>query len=286
MHTAGTHLSASTILITGCSSGIGLEAARILSGRGWRVFATARAVADVEKLAGESLESLRLDLNDSDSIRNAFTEVMDRTGGRIDALFNNAGYGQVGAIEDLPRAALREQFEANLFGAIELTNLVIPGMRARGSGRILFNSSVLGYAALPYRGAYVASKFAMEGIADTLRLELSETGIRISLIEPGPIVSRFRENCLAPFVRHVHQPENSAHRAQYEAQLARLRKPGAAMPFTLPASSVVKTVIHALESRRPRSRYQVTVPARAFWWLKKILPVTMMDFLLRKAAGG
>lgn len=274
-----------TVLITGCSSGIGLEAARTLAARGWRVFASARDGKDVEALARASLESLQLDLTDSVSIRRAVQALLDRTGGRLDALFNNAGYGQVGAVEDLPRDALREQFETNLFGAVELANLAIPVMRNQGHGRVVFNSSVLGYAAMPYRGAYVASKFAMEGVCDVLRMELANSGIRVSLIEPGPIVSRFRDNCLEPFMRHIDH-ENSVHRRQYAAQLARLRKPGPAAPFTLPAAAVVKKLIHALESSRPRARYPVTVPAVAFWWAKRFLPVAGMDWLLRQSSGG
>lgn len=274
-----------SILITGCSSGIGFEAAKTLAARGWRVFATARSEKDVAELAHASFETLQLDVNDSGSIRRAVAEVLDRTGGTLDALFNNAGYGQVGAVEDLTRAALREQLETNLLGAVELTNLVIPVMRRQGHGRILFNSSVLGYAAFPYRGAYVCSKFAMEGVADVLRLEVAGSGLHVSLIEPGPIATRFRENCVAPFLRHIDR-ENSVHRAAYEVQLARLKKEGAAVPFTLPAAAVVDRVIHALESRRPRARYQITVPAVLFWWARRFLPVSGMDWLLRKASKG
>ncbi len=214
-----------SILITGCSSGIGLETATILAARGWRVFATARSRKDVDELAHASFEVLQLDVADSESIRCAVAEVMGRTGGTLDALFNNAGFGMIGAAEDLTRDALREQFETNLFGAVELTNLVIPAMRRQGHGRIVWNSSVLGYAALPYRGAYVASKYAMEGLVDQLRLELAETGISVSLVEPGPIETRFRANCVAPFMRHV-DVEASVHRPVYETQLERLRKEG------------------------------------------------------------
>lgn len=274
-----------SILITGCSSGIGKEVAKGLAKRRWRVFATARSAKDVEDLTLAGLESFQLDINDSESIRSAVTEVLARTGGTLDALFNNAGYGQVGAVEDLTRDALREQFETNLFGAIELTNLVIPVMRAQGHGRIVFNSSVLGYVALPYRGAYVASKYAMEGLCDTLRLELAGTGIYVSLVEPGPIESRFRENCVPPFMRHIDH-ENSIHRKQYESQLERLNKPGPAVPFTLPASAVLKKVLHALEAGRPRPRYQVTVPAVLFWSLKRFLPITWMDWVLGRSAGA
>lgn len=274
-----------TLLVTGCSSGIGHAAAHVLKGRGWRVFATARKPADVDRLQGEGLESLPLDLDDSDGIRAAVDQVLSLTGGRLDALFNNGGWGQVGAVEDLPRAALRAQFETLVFGAAELTNRVIPVMRRQGHGRIVFNSSVLGYAAFPYRGAYVAAKFAVEGLADTLRMELAEAGIRVALIEPGPIATRFRENCLPPFRRHIDWRE-SVHRAQYEAQLARLERPGPAAPFTLPPGAVVERLIHALESPRPRPRYPVTVPAVAFWWLKRLLSVRAMDRVLARASGG
>lgn len=273
------------ILITGCSSGIGHHAAHGLKARGWRVFATARKPEDVARLEGEGLESLRLDLDDSASIRAAVAEVLARTGGRLDALFNNGGYGQVGAVEDLTRAALQAQFETNLFGWAELTNLVIPVMRRQGHGRIVMNSSVLGYAAFQYRGAYNAVKFALEGLSDTLRQELRGTGIEVSLVEPGPITSRFRANCLAPFERHIAW-RDSVHRASYEAQMARLNMPGPAAPFTLPPDAVLARVVHALESRRPRPRYPVTVPAVAFWWLKRLLSVRAMDWLLMRASGG
>lgn len=275
----------SSILITGCSSGIGLAVAKGLAARNWRVFATARRQDDVDILNAMGFESLRLDLDDSASIQAATAAVLERTDGRLDALFNNGGFGQVGAVEDLTRAALREQFESNLFGWVELTNLVIPVMRAAGRGRIVFNGSVLGYAAFPYRGAYVAVKFALEGLVDTLRQELHGTGIHVSLVEPGPITSRFRENCLPHFERHIDW-QHSVHRASYAKQLERLRKPGPAAPFTLPPESVLEKVIHALESDRPRPRYPVTVPAVAFWWLKRVLSTRMMDRVLRKASGG
>jgi NAD(P)-dependent dehydrogenase (short-subunit alcohol dehydrogenase family) len=274
-----------TILITGCSSGIGLCVAHGLKARGWRVFATARQPDDVARLNGAGLESFRLDLDDSESIREAVDETFRRTGGTLDALFNNGGYGQVGAVEDLSRAALRAQFETNLFGWVELTNWVIPAMRRQGQGRIVMNSSVLGYAAFPYRGAYNAVKFALEGLTDTLRLEMHGTGIHVALVEPGPIVSRFRENCLAPFQRHINW-RNSPHRAQYESQMARLEQPGPVAPFTLPPEAVLAKVLHALESPRPRPRYPVTVPSVAFGWLKRLLSTRAMDRVLMRASGG
>lgn len=272
------------ILITGCSSGIGHCAAHGLQARGWRVFATVRQPADVARLRAEGLESLPLDVCDATSIQSAVAEVLAQTGGRLDALFNNAGYGQPGAVEDISRAALREQFETNVLGALELTNRIIPVMRRQGNGRIIYNSSVLGLVAFPYRGAYVASKFALEGLADTLRLELAGTGIQVCLIEPGPILSRFRDNAHAAYQRHIHA-ENSPHREKYAAMEARLRKKGPAAPFTLPPEAVLKRVIHALESPRPRTRYPVTAPAYLFSVLRRCLPTRMLDVILRQAGG-
>lgn len=274
-----------SLLITGCSSGIGLAAARTMTGRGWRVFATCRKPADVQRLAAEGLESLQLDLDDSASIRAAVEEVLRRTGGGLDALFNNGGFGQTGAVEDLSRQALREQFETNLFGWVELSNLVIPIMRRQGHGRMVMNSSVLGLAALPYRGAYVAAKFALEGLTDTLRLELAGSGIAVSLIEPGPIATRFRENALDHFRRHI-DVAASVHRAAYEAQLARLEHPGPAAPFTLPSAAVVDKLIHALESRRPRPRYYVTVPTHLIGHARRLLTTRGLDRLLTRISGG
>jgi NAD(P)-dependent dehydrogenase (short-subunit alcohol dehydrogenase family) len=238
----------------------------------------------VARLQAEGLESLPLDLRDSASIRATVAEILDRTGGRLEALFNNAGYGQPGAVEDVSRAALREQFETNLFGAQELTNQVIPAMRRQGGGRILYNSSVLGLVALPYRGAYVASKFALEGLADTLRLELGGTGIHVCLIEPGPILSRFRDNAHAAYRRHI-RAEASPHREKYAAMEARLLKEGPAAPFTLSPEAVLKRVIHALESPWPRARYPVTVPTHLFAALRRLLPTRALDAVLRRAGG-
>ncbi|MBL8251325.1 MAG: SDR family NAD(P)-dependent oxidoreductase [Candidatus Competibacter sp.] len=277
-------MQAKTLLVTGASSGIGHCAARGLRARGWRVFASARRPEDLERLQAEGLEGLSLDLRDSASIRTAVVELVERTGGRVDALFNNAGYGQPGAVEDLSRAALREQFETNLFGTHELTNRLIPVMRRQGGGRILYTSSVLGLVAFPYRGAYVASKFALEGLADTLRLELAGTGIHVCLIEPGPIESRFRDNARAAYGRHP-PDEASPHRHQYAAMEARLTKVGPTAPFTLPPEAVLKRVIHALESPRPRARYPVTVPTYLFAALRRLLPARALDALLRRAGG-
>lgn len=275
------HQSPKVVLITGCSSGIGRCAADILRARGYRVFAAARKIEDVQRLSSEGFEALLLDLRDSGSIETAVRELSDRTGGRIFGLFNNAAYGQPGAVEDLTREALRAQFETNLFGTHELTCHILPLMRRQGEGRIIQNSSILGFAAMKYRGAYNASKFALEGLTDTLRLELKGSGVHVSLIEPGPISSRFRDNALLQYRAHVN-PETSLHRKTYEALEARLVKEGPAVPFTLGPEAVVRRVIHALESRRPKVRYYVTFPTYLFGTLKRCLPDQVLDVLLGK----
>jgi NAD(P)-dependent dehydrogenase (short-subunit alcohol dehydrogenase family) len=278
-------MTGKSILITGCSSGIGLCVASGLQQRGYRVFATARRAQDVSRLQAQGMEGLQLDLADSRSIQDAVEEVLARNHGRLDALFNNGAYGQAGAVEDLSRDVLRAQFETNLFGTTELTNRIIPVMRKQGTGRIIMNSSVLGLVSLPYRGAYSASKFALEGLADTLRLELAGSGISVSLIEPGPITSRFRANSLEVFKRTI-DVERSAHRRHYEGVLRRLEKPGAAAPFTLPPEAVLNRVIHALESRRPRRRYYVTFPTYLFAALRRVLPYAALDRMLAHVSRG
>jgi NAD(P)-dependent dehydrogenase (short-subunit alcohol dehydrogenase family) len=274
-----------SILITGCSSGIGRCAAEGLSRRGYRVFATARRAEDVLRLQEAGLESVQLDLADSASIHHAVDEILGRTGGTLYALFNNGAHGQPGAVEDLRREVLREQFETNLFGTLELTNRIIPVMRAQGRGRIIQNSSLLGLVALPYRGAYVASKFALEGLTDTLRLELDGTGIHVSLIEPGPIKSRFRANAHAAYLRNI-DPTCSFHREKYLGMERRLQKPGPAAPFTLPPEAVLKKLVHALESPRPRARYPVTLPSHLFGSLRRLLPSWLLDRVLAGVGRG
>lgn len=274
-----------SVLITGCSSGIGRCVADGLRERGYRVFASARKTEDVSVLEAAGFESLQLDLDDSDSINNAVDQLLQRTGGALYGLFNNGGFGQTGALEDISREAMRAQFETNLFGWHELTRRFIPLMRDQGEGRIILNSSVLGFVALAYRGPYNAVKFAVEGWADTLRLELRGTGVHVSLIEPGPIESDFRANALTVFEKNV-DIENSIHRAMYQTWLARLKAPGPTAPFTLGPEAVLDKVVHALESRRPRPRYPVTVPTRVFAVLKRLLPDRLMDRVLGRVSRG
>jgi len=274
------------VLITGCSSGIGLSVAQGLHTRGYRVIATARNADDVAMLKQLGLESLQLDVTDETSMDNAIKTITTMTDGKLYALFNNGAYGQTGAVEDIPTEVLREQFNTNLFGWHSLTRRVIPIMRQQGYGRIIQNSSVLGFIALPFRGPYNASKFALEGLSDTLRLELTGSGIFVSLIEPGPITSRFRDNALHHFEKNI-DAENSVHRDKYTSMIDRLKKEGDAMPFTLPPEAVLKRVIHALESRSPQARYYVTFPTYLFGTLKRLLPHQWLDkLLLRISSGG
>lgn len=269
------------ILITGCSSGIGLCCAHKLKNLGYRVFASVRKAEDVAVLQAQGLESLQLDLASSESINAAVDEVLELTQGHLYALFNNGAYGQPGAVEDLQRHVLQEQFECNVFGTQELTNRVIPVMRSQGYGRIIYNGSVLGIISLPFRGAYNASKYAIEGLADTLRLELYGTGIGVSVIEPGPITSAFRKNAYAKFQENINK-QNSFFKSNYEGMEARLKKKGPAAPFTLPPEAVYKKLQHALESAHPGAHYYVTFPSHLFGTLKRILPAKGLDWILRK----
>ncbi|MCW8944430.1 MAG: SDR family oxidoreductase [Sedimenticola sp.] len=270
-----------SVLITGCSSGIGLCVAKGLKQRGYQVIASARDIHDVDQLIASGFTAIQLDLNDSESIQRAVDQTLSITEGQLYGLFNNGAYGQPGAVEDLSRDTLRAQFETNLFGWHELTCKIIPVMRQQGGGRIIQNSSVLGFAALAYRGAYNASKFALEGLTDTLRAELKGSGIQISLIEPGPIESQFRANAYAMWKKNI-DPSNSFHKGAYQAMEERLTKQGPAVPFTLPPESVLKRVIHALESPRPKIRYYVTFPTYLFGTLKRLLPYRAMDWILSR----
>jgi NAD(P)-dependent dehydrogenase (short-subunit alcohol dehydrogenase family) len=272
------------IVITGCSSGIGYCVAHGLKNRGYRVIATARRQQSVEMLRDEGFDSVQLDLADSASVQRGFAAILELCNGQIYGLFNNGAFGLPGAVEDLTRDNLKTQFETNVFGWHELTRLVLPVMHRQGHGRIIQNSSVLGFVAMPFRGAYTASKYAIEGLSDTLRLELRGTGIYVSLIEPGPILSLFRKNALQALKTHI-DIEHSRHREKYQSVLQRLQKEGPAVPFTLPPEAVLKRVILALESRRPKARYSVTFPTYLFAVLKRLLSTRQLDRLLAKAGS-
>lgn len=270
-----------TVLITGSSSGIGYDAAQTLRARGWRVFASCRKPEDVARLTSEGFESIQLDLSDTTSITSALRAVLDLTAGRLDALYNNGAFACPGAVEDLPTDALRAIFETNLFGWHELTRQVIPVMRAQGGGRIVNCSSVLGLVPFGWRGAYVSTKFALEGLTDVLRLELRGSGIEVCLIEPGPITSKIRENAIPHFERWIDW-KNSARKADYERLMDRLYVDRGKDRFELPASAVSAKLVHALESQRPHPRYYVTTATYLMGNLKRLLPTRALDWLIAR----
>ncbi|MGB3244028.1 MAG: SDR family oxidoreductase [Sulfitobacter sp.] len=271
-----------SILITGCSSGIGYAAAHGLRARGWRVFASCRKAEDCDRLKAEGFEAPRLDYADEETIRAALAEVLTATGGTLDALFNNGAYAIPGAVEDLPTDALRAAFEANFFGWHTLTRAVVPVMRAQGHGRIVQCSSVLGLITMPWRGAYNATKFALEGLTDTLRIEMRDTDIHIALIEPGPITTRFRINSIAQFERWI-DTASSPRAAQYETQLkARLYTDRGKDKFEFPPEAVVEKLIHAVENQRPRPRYYVTTPTYIAGFLRRLLPTRALDWVFAR----
>ncbi len=271
--------SEQAVLITGCSSGIGFQSAITLKEHGYNVFASARKSTDVKRLESLGLNAVELDLNSHTSIETAVAQVLERSDGKLYGLFNNGGFGQAGAVEDLSTDVLRQQFETLFFGWHELTRRVIPVMRKQGEGRIIQNSSVLGFAAMPHRGAYNAAKFAIEGLSDTLRLELRGSNIHLSLIQPGPIRTQFRDNGLVHFKKNI-DIDNSVHTEHYRTTLARLEKQSDTNRFTLEPAAVVNKVLHALQSPKPRIRYRVTTPTIAFSIAKRLLPGRALDRIL------
>ena len=269
-----------SVLITGCSSGIGLCLAHGLRSEGYRVFASARNSDDVDKLKALGFESLLLDLSSSGSINDAISELYQKTD-KLYALINNGAYGQAGALEDISRDALEKQFQANVFGWHELTNLVLPKMRKENIGRVIYISSVLGFVAMPFRGPYTASKFAIEGLVNTLRLELSDTNIKFSLIQPGPIESKFRANAYLAFKENVDSSQSN-YKEQYNTMIQRLESDKNAQ-FTLPPEAVLKCALHALKSHSPKIHYRVTFPTKLFAFLGRILPSSWMDKILNNS---
>ena len=272
-----------TILVTGCSSGIGYHVAKGLMARGYNVYSTARKEEDVKRLISEGFKCLQLDYASSESVQDLANELMLLVGTNLYGVFHNGAYGQPGAVEDLSRETLEKQFATNVFGWMELNDRLIILMRHNNEGRIIFNSSVLGLVSLPFRGAYNASKYAIEGFADTLRLELFDTNVKVSLVEPGPIESDFRKNALQALKDNVNM-EDSVHRDRYKATLERLSKEET-IKYTLSPEAVLQKVIHALESNKPKAHYYVTKPTYILGTLKRLLPAKLMDKFIMKVAG-
>jgi len=264
------------IFITGCSSGIGYDAAIALKSRGHRVIASCRQLADIEKLQQLGLDTIQLDVNDEVSIATAVTCLLKKTDGHLDVLINNAGYGQAGALEDVPRNALIAQFNTNVFGLMELTRLVIPVMRAQGQGRIINMSSVLGFISMPFRGAYNASKYAVEGLSDTLRLELKPAGIDVITIEPGPIESRFREHAVEHSMQSI-DIEHSHFKRQYQYMLSKYQAAKHQSRLTKKTDAVIHKLVRAIEAESPKPKYLVTLPTYVFMILKRLFSVRLLD---------
>lgn len=270
-----------SILITGCSSGIGYAAAHDLRNAGWQVFASCRKQTDCDRLIAEGFDAPLIDYTDHATIEAGLAEVLAATGGALDAVFNNGAYALPGAVEDLPVDGLRAIFETNFFGWHELTRRVIPIMRAQGHGRIVNCSSILGFTPFRLRGAYVATKFALEGLSDVLRIELRGTGIHVVLIEPGPITSRIRQNAAPHFERWIDW-ENSALSRLYSKLRHRLYEDRGKDRFELPPSAVTAKLLKALNSPAPKPRYFVTLPTYVMGALKRILPTRTFDWLVAK----
>ncbi|RMH48155.1 MAG: SDR family NAD(P)-dependent oxidoreductase [Alphaproteobacteria bacterium] len=277
---AQTETDRRSILITGCSSGIGLDAARGLAARGWHVIASCRKPEDCAARQAEGLDSVRIDYEDERTIEAGLAAALELTGGRLDALFNNGAWALPAAVEDLPTGGLRQIFEANFFGWHSLTRAVIPVMRRQGHGRIVQCSSVLGFTPMKWRGAYVATKHALEGLTDCLRLEMAGTGIHVVLIEPGPITTRIRENAIPHFEEWIDW-RASARSEEYRASLLRrLYESRGPDRFELPPSAVTRKLVHALEANRPRPRYYVTVPTYLAGAMRRLFPTRLMDRVL------
>ena len=272
-----------TVLITGCSTGMGYVSAHALKEKGFDVIASCRNKNDVERLNEEGLYCIELDLGDTSSILRAVAKIEIKTGGKIYGLFNNGAYGQPGALEDIPTDILRQQFEINFFGWHTLTQAILPLMFKNGEGRIIQNSSVLGVVALKFRGAYNASKYAIEGWTDTLRLELENTPIQISLIEPGPIETRFRANALKAF-SSISTSKNTRFKTEYEQQKMRLEKEPSNNKFTLPPQAVIPPLLHALTAPKAKIRYRLTKPTQILAACKRLLPSRLLDLILSKAS--
>jgi NAD(P)-dependent dehydrogenase (short-subunit alcohol dehydrogenase family) len=264
------------VLITGCSSGIGMIAARHLVVQGFNVVASAREFSDVMKLSAAGFLAVRIDTSDVNSIDEGLDDALGLSGGGFYAVFHNAGSGQPGALEDLTVQALSDQYASNVLGAHHINRRLIPLMRQAGEGRIIFNSSVLGAVAMRYRGAYTMSKFAVEAMADTLRLELRDSGVKVVLLQPGPIDTRFRMNAMEAFESHI-KPNESVHSNAYKSMVDRLQKKGKTSWLTLPPEACMSPLLKALKRKNPSSRYHITWATKVMVILKRLLPSKLMD---------
>ncbi|MGE4488796.1 MAG: SDR family NAD(P)-dependent oxidoreductase [Kiritimatiellales bacterium] len=271
-----------TVLVTGCSSGIGLATARLLKKNGWQVVPTARREVDLEKLRAEGFEPVALDVTDSDSIAAAVTDVLKRFNGQLGAIVNNAGFGLTSAIEDAPRAMFRDMFEVNVFGMQELTNRLIPVFRRQGCGRIVNVSSVLGEISLPFAGIYSATKHAVEAVSDALRRELAGSGVAVSIVQPGPIETKFSENLAHRTDRYPKNPDSPF--LSFYKEAIETRKTGKAHrtagAFMKPPEAVARKIFQCLESPKPKIRVRVTAVAYFGAFVRRFLPAALIDAIM------
>ena len=270
-----------TVLVTGCSSGIGEATANYLRGEGWDVFPTARSEFDLEKLRSLGFEALSLDLCDSNSIKDCVSRLLRQCPAGIGAIVNNAGIAIPGAIEDLTREDLKMQFEVNVFGLHELTNRLIPTMRDQGWGRIVNISSIYGVLTAPMLGGYCASKYALEALSNAQRMALFGSGVGLSLVEPGPIVSCFRRNAYESLKNRV-TAEHHFYTGYDKFLRRKLVDPQRKTRFMQSPQQVAKKVLHAITSDNPRQRYLVTLPAYAGYFMARILPGPAIDCVMKK----
>ena len=272
------------ILITGCSSGIGKNAALRLHNKGWRVFATCRSEKDCFFFNRLGIESLPLDLLSELSIDNAINYINKETNSQLDALYNNGAYAIPGAIQDMPRDAIREIFEVNVFGQIDLINKCIPLMLNSEDPRIINCSSVLGFLSLPYRGLYSATKFSIEALTDALRRENYNNKIKFILIQPGPINTKIRKNSIKHFENWIDW-ENSPNKEIYEYKIMKHlyneKNNYSYINFELQPDSVTKILIKALNSKKPKIRYTVTLPTKIAKIMIKFLPTNLLDWIFK-----
>ena len=270
-----------TVFISGCSTGIGFYIAKTLHEKGYQVIASCRKQPDVERLQTLGLYTLKMDVSDNRSIQEAVAQLLGYTNGKLDVLINNAGFGQAGALEDISREVMLHTFQTNVFGLHDLTRQIIPVMRAQGSGRIINISSILGQVSLPFRGAYNASKYAVEGLSDTLRLELEPFGIFVSSIQPGPIDSNFRDTVLDISLKAI-DVDHSFFNSQYKNMLHHFKEKKKKSRLTQGPEAVLKKVLHAIEASRPKPVYTVTLSAYLLFIARKFLPARCLHQLLAK----
>lgn len=272
-----------TAMVTGAGGGIGRATAQALAARGWRVFPTARSQEDLEALRAEGFRPVALDLADEESVASAAKEVLELAPEGLGAIVNNAGYGVPGAVEDLPRAAWRKQFETNVFGTFDLTRRLAGTFRKQGWGRIVLVSSVVARVSVPFLGVYSASKAAMEAAGDAMRAELAAAGVAVSIVEPGPIATGFRRRCVREG-RGALEADESFFRAQYAKELASevrtFKRPTDV--FRAGPEAVAKVIVHALEAKRPRIRYPVTGAAWLGVLADSFFPAWFIDQLMEK----